>query len=84
VFREAVASHHLDEPLARWSASLLVEADRLGVVVVDLARAHGDDRAAARLVLVVVVEAHLAEGREAHLLFKREKSLNHPSWVHYL
>ena len=72
MFREAVASHHLDEPLALWATSLLVEADRLGVVVVDRAIGYSHDRAAARLVLVVVVEAHLAEGRHgAHLLFKR-------------
>ena len=76
VFREAVTSHNLHEPLARWATSLLVEADRLGVVVVDLARAHGHDRAAARLVLVVVVKAHLAEGGHgAHLYFKSSVAL---------
>ena len=71
VFREAVWAHHLDEPLALRAASVLVEADRLGIVVVDRAIANGHDRAATRLVLVIVVKAHLAEGREAHLLFKR-------------
>ena len=71
-----VRAHDLIEPLASWPAARLVEADRLGVVVVDLALAYGHDGAAARLVTMVIVQANLAEGREAHLEFKRSESLN--------
>lgn len=43
--------------------------------MVDLALTHGYDRAATRLVTVIVVQANLAEGRKAHLEFKRSESL---------
>ena len=75
LFGQAVRAHDLLEPLALRPAARLVEADSLGVVVVDLAFAHGDQGAAARLVTVVVVQADLAEGREAHLSFTRSPSL---------
>ena len=41
----------------------------------DLSLAHGNYGAAARLVTVVVVQADLTEGRQAHLLFTRPESL---------
>jgi hypothetical protein len=70
LFGEAVRSHDLIVPRALWTAARLVEADRLGVVVVDLALAYGHDGAAARLVTMVIVQANLTEGRHAHLGFK--------------
>ena len=42
LLREAVWTHDLVEPLALRPASVLVEPDSLGVIVVDLALAHGD------------------------------------------
>ena len=77
LLREAVRTHDLVVPLALWPASVLIEADSLGVIVVDGALAHSHDRAAARLVTGVVVQANLAEsGHWAHLVFKRLSSLN--------
>ena len=62
LLREAIRTHDLIVPLALRPAARLVEADRLGVVVVDLALAYGHDGAAARLVTMVIVQANLAEG----------------------
>ena len=75
LLREAVRSHDLIVPLSLRAASRLVEPDSLGVIVVDLSLAHGHDRAAARLVTWVVVQANLAEGRETHLVFMNGSSL---------
>ena len=75
LFGESVGAHDLVVPLALWPASVLIEADSLGVVVVNLALAHSDDRTGARLVTRIVVQANLAQGREAHLVFKRSSSL---------
>lgn len=66
------------EPFTLRTASVLVEPNRLGVVVVDLTLVDGDDRATARLVDRVVVKAHFAEGRETHLCFRQMISLGVP------
>lgn len=56
------------EPLALWSTLVLVETDKLGVVVVNFAIAYSNYGSTTRLVTGIVVQAHLAQSRHAHLL----------------
>lgn len=77
LFRKAVRTHDLHVPLALWAALVLVETHKLGVIVMNLALAHGYNRAHTRLVTRIVVQANLAQGRHGtHLVFKRLMSLN--------
>ena len=66
----------LEEPLAVRPTPLGVVTHELGVIVVNLALAYGNQGTAARLVAMVVVQANLAEGGHGvHLMFKRPVSL---------
>jgi len=59
---KTILTHDILEPLAVWSTPLRVVSNELGIVVVNFALAHSDQRSTARLVTGIVVQANFTQG----------------------
>ena len=68
--RQTIMPNYVMKPRALRSTLLLIQTHKLGVIVVNLTLTHRNYRTNARLLVRVVVQAHLAEGGHAHLGFK--------------